>query len=84
MASTFGIALIVTLLMNKLNKIEEDIKLKQGFILKKTGESLEISPNSQSFRLGPYTVEIKFTDIDPNAIISAKSLKVKLEIEEID
>jgi hypothetical protein len=83
-ASTFGMAVITTLLMNKLEKIEENIRLKQGFGLKRTGETILIEPNSQTFRLGPYTVEIKITDIDSNAIITAKSLKVKLEIEEID
>lgn len=84
MALSFGEVILASFLLNKLDKIEKNTQKNDKISLKMENNNIIVEPNSQIFRLGPYTVEITIKDIDSNIKITAKSLKVKLELEEID
>jgi len=84
MAISFGEAILSFIFMNKLDKIEENTRIKQDMGLKRNGNIIRTDPYSQTYKRGPYTIEVRITDIDPDVEIKAKSLKIKVEIEEIE
>ena len=84
MALSFGEIILGWFFLKKLDKIEENTRKNNSISIKSTNNGIIAEPNSQTFTMGPYTIEITIKNIDSNVKITAKSLKVKLELEEIE